>query len=362
METLPSLYKSTKTGAVQVCNISYEDDIFYVEFGQLNGKMQVRPTLCFYTNKGKSNERDPIAQAEFEAKAKWTIKVKAGYSESIEAPRTVKHCQKVKVYQDQLKNVQDEVYTSEKLDGVNGTYRLEDNRVNLYSRGGEPYPEIPHLTDDIFDIFFEYDLDELNLELYIKDTPLQHIQSAVKKPKELSRRIEARIFEVPNVDGDYTAHLAKMETIDTDDMKSVSIIPVRIARSLEEIEEHYEDAMANGAEGLIIRNGDGIYIHNQRSSDVFKYKKAQDAEFQISDCTIDKNGHPVFLCHTENGKPFKVKPKGTATERLAILDNLDDYLDHWYKIEFETYSESGIPLKPVGICLRNCDASGDPLE
>jgi len=51
---LPTLYKYTKTGAVQVCNISYQSSTFTVTFGQLDGAMQIKNTVCFTTNEGKA--------------------------------------------------------------------------------------------------------------------------------------------------------------------------------------------------------------------------------------------------------------------------------------------------------------------
>ena len=65
----------------------------------------------------------------------------------------------------------------------------------------------------------------------------------------------------------------------------------------------------------------------------------------------------------KEGKLFKVKPKGTDAERKAIIANFESqYLNNWYKIEYEVFSKDGIPLKPVGIGLRDCDSNGQPKE
>jgi hypothetical protein len=104
------------------------------------------------------------------------------------------------------------------------------------------------------------------------------------------------------------------------------------------------------------------YKYNQRSLDVFKYKKAQDAEFKIVGHNVDKNSHPVFVCITKEGREFKVKPKGTSDERAQMLRDIEEYLGQWLKVEFETYSKDGIPLKPVGLGLRACNEKGEPIE
>ncbi len=111
---------------------------------------------------GRANERTPEQQAIFEMNAK-----------AINLP------QKVKVYQDQLHNIAEHVYISDKLNGINGLYRVNNGSLTLYSRGGLPYPELPHLTDDIMHLMQSNDLTALNVELYIHGTHLQDIQSAV---------------------------------------------------------------------------------------------------------------------------------------------------------------------------------------
>ena len=371
MTQLQPLYKTTKTGATQVCLISYEGDQFTVEFGQLDGKRQSKSTTCYDTNLGRSNHRNPTQQAEFEAYAKHKKKVDTGYRTELPSDVPVSADvvllpQKVKVYQDQLHNIADLVYLSDKLDGVNGTYRYIDNVLSLTSRGGLPYPEIPHITPGIISIMQTCSLDELNLELYIPDTHLQLIQSAVKKPKPLSTQLQARIFELPNYPGNYTAHKAKLDTIaDTLLPSHISIVQSDLV-SKDRIDEYYNDAVSRGCEGLIIRNPNGIYKHNERSSNVFKYKKAIDAEFLIVNYALDKDSYPKLICNSAGGE-FTVRPKGDRESRMAMLANIDDYIGKWYTVEFETYSlgkdgKGGKPLKPVGVGLRECTAEGVPIE
>ncbi len=143
---LLTLYKATKTGATQQCVITYANDIFTVQFGQVDGAQQTKDTTCYGTNIGRSNERTPTQQAEFEAKAKWTKKVKSGYTEDPSGVILVSLPMKVKVFQDQRKNVTYPCQSTPKINGVNATYTLTgDNHLMLTSRGGEDFPPIPHL-------------------------------------------------------------------------------------------------------------------------------------------------------------------------------------------------------------------------
>ena len=366
MTVLPQLFKATKTGATQFCTIGYNGPEFLVTWGQIGGKDQSKSTTCYDTNLGRVNHRNPTQQAEFEAAAKWKKKVDTGYR--IELPSEVDVSadivllpQKVKVYQDQLHNIDDLVYLSDKYDGVNGTYRYANKVLSLYSRGGLPYPEIPHLTPGITDIMQAHALDELNLELYIPDTHLQLIQSAVKKSKPLSTQLQARIFEVPNYPGNYTSHKAKLDTIaDTLLPSHISIVQSDLV-SKDKIDEYYNDAMSRGCEGLIIRNPDGVYKHNERSSDVFKYKLMLQAEYLITGYSLDKDGYPKLICDSVGGK-FTVRPRGDRESRVAMLANIGDYIGKWYSVDYETLSIKGKPLKPIGVGLRECTDEGVALE
>ena len=144
-------------------------------------------------------------------------------------------------------------------------------------------------------------------------------------------------------------------------MPYIKLIPAKLRYSHEELDKSHTEAVKYNYEGTIIRNAAGLYMHNQRSSDVLKYKETLDLEVKLLSYNVDKNGHPVFNA-IYNGKEFKVKPKGTDKERKDIITNFESqYKDQYYTIEYETLSKDGIPLKPCGVGLRTCDAEGNPL-
>ena len=358
---LDTLYKQGKT-AIQVCNISAINDTVIVEFGQLNGKMQSKSTVCTAKNVGRANATTPEQQAIIEAQAKYVDKVKSGYSTDISAPITVQLPQKVKSYLDNKHLVKFPAFTTPKLNGVNGTYWFIDGQLSLTSRGGEYYPLIPHLEEQIKQAMDFLQTDCLNGELYIHGEHLQDIQSAVKKPNKLSPKLQFHIFELPTINQSYSVKSTLFGQLNATLGLShvVGITPISV-------ESHYDAAnwynmhILAGFEGSVIYNSDAVYQFNVRSSSVLKYKGTLDLEVKLLSYNVDKNGHPVFNA-IHNGKEFKVKPKGTDKERKDIISNFESqYKDKWYKIEYECLSKDGTPLKPVGICLRDCDSAGEPL-
>ena len=369
MTKLPRLYKQTKTGATQICDISFDGPKYYVTFGQLDGKLQTNITECKPKNIGKSNETTAEQQAELEALADHKKKIKSGYSTSLDAPSEVTLPAKVKVYQDNLKNIKFPAYSTPKLNGVNGLFKRENSKLTLYSRGGEVYPDIPHLIKPISDLMDNLNCNELNGELYIHGQHLQDIQSAVKKPNHLSYRLGFYIFDIPDIQSEYSI---RNQVILKDMANTLTLLgsPIRLhirfligeeCYSHEDIELKFNAAIQSGYEGTVIYNANHVYKYNERSSDAFKYKKALDAEFQIIDYELDKQGNPTLICQSEGG-PFKVRPTGTAEYRKQLLVDLPNHIGKFYKVEYECFSKSGIPLKPIGLGIRNCHPNGEPIE
>jgi len=352
---LPKLYKRTKTGAIQVCNISILDDTYTVEFGKLDGKLQEKTTKCFPKNIGRSNETTPEGQAFEEANSKWDKKVKSGYSTSIEAPVTVKLPQKVRPFLDHKNSVVYPAFGSYKLNGTNGIYwLLDDGSLELTSRGGEVYPRILHLEDKVLRDMEKASTKALNVELYIHGEFFQDITGAVKKTKELSKRLTANTFELPLVDTVFSDKVEMLNSLETG-------IEVVVLNSEEDADAFHSKAVSEGYEGIVVYNSEAVYKFNETSSNVFKYKIAKEAEFRVKNFKIDKNNHAVYLCESSGGD-FSVKRKGTNEERLADANIAEQNIGRWLTIEYEMLSKVGKPQKPVGLNFRLCDENGQPLE
>ena len=386
--TLNTIYKKSKTGAVVYCTISTKDEVITVETGQVGTESPTfHKTICEQKNEGKANETSGSAQAKKEALAKHTKKIKGGYVLEESGETDVRLPMKVKVIEDQWKNVIYPCISTPKLNGVNGTYRLEANGLNLYSRGGDSRPEIPHLTPRIINIMSNMKVKEINVEIYKHGEHLQDLSSAVTKSNELSKQLEAHIFDYwdPIKDPDYKLRREFMlEWESKNGMHQIYFLNGIVCNNQFDIEKHYEECMEKGFEGTVVKNYIGKYTHNERSSNQFKYKKALDAEYQTTGYNIDKHGHPVWECicnitpeeldnqcrelsdreakkliklHT-----FSVKKKGTAPERLADAAIADTLVGQWLKISYETLSKDLKPLKPIGESWRKCNKQGEPLE
>ena len=363
MKMLKTLYKtSSTTGAKQIMEIWSNDNTFTVRWGQLEGKMQEKVTECFEKNVGKTNYITPNEQAIKEAEAYHVRKVKSGYSTDITAIETVKLPMKVKTYTDHKNKIIFPCYVSPKLNGVNGTYRMTNGSMELLSRGGENYQLLEQHVSDVFEIMRELNTDEVNGEVYMHGASLQIITSAVKKYKDSTRGLEFHIFDIPNLEGDYSVRLEAMQKLKEYDF--VKVIEVITANTHEELDALHDEYVADGYEGIVIRNAKGLYKHNTRSSDVIKLKKAIDAEFEIVGFNIDKNKEVVWIMNTDIGTEFKATPKGDRAYRQQLAIDGDKHIGKHWTVEFETWSDGDKPkpLKPVALYERKVDNNGEPLE
>lgn len=360
---MTTLYKRNKNGSIQQWSIhTLPNGQFEVIYGQVDGAMQSQITQCEPKNLGRANATTPEQQAQLEVDALIAKKLKSGYVYEPTGESSVRLPMKVKAYQDQLHNVKFPCFSAAKLDGVNAIYKRVDGKLTIYSRGGEVYPPIPHLESLVHKAMDLFNSNELNGELYIHGEYLQDIQSAVKKPNQLSPKLSFCVFDIADSSHDFSNRnflLIKISQYTTDRHPAVYSIASVLCNSHDDIELHYNQCVSQGYEGTVIKNQSALYQHNVRSSDMFKYKKAQSAEFRILSYELDKHGSPVFTLQCTAGE-FKAKPVGSR--EFWKLFNPSEYIGNWATCEFETLSKSGIPLKPIFISLRTCDADGTPKE
>ena len=358
---MTTLYKQNKNKSIQQWSIeTLPEGKFQVIFGQVDGVLQTQTTQCQSKNIGRANETTPDQQAQLEVDALIVKKLKSGYVYDSTGLSGVRLPMKVKAYQDQLHNIQFPCFSAAKLDGVNAIYKRIDGRLTIYSRGGEIYPPIPHLEPLVYQAMDLFQSNELNGELYIHGEFLQDIQSAVKKPNELSSKLSFCIFDIADSQKEFYKRamiMHKLNKFDTTANSTVSVIYNITCHSTEDIEQHYIECTNFGYEGTVIKNFNALYRHNVRSSSMFKYKKVKSAEFKILSYNIDKHGLPVFVLNSDAGE-FKAKPKGSR--EFWKLFNPDEYIGNWATCEYETLSKSGKPLKPIFITLRECTDDGLP--
>ena len=74
---------------------------------------------------------------------------------------------------------------------------MKDGKVFFQTRGGEAYPIIEDMAQELREVFFdEYPHYFVDFELFCKDMHLEDIVSAAKKHNEDTPKLQAHVFDL----------------------------------------------------------------------------------------------------------------------------------------------------------------------
>jgi len=358
---LPTLYHTSKTGAVYQCNIWTEGADICTEYGQIDGKMQVARQTATGKNIGKSNETSPEEQAILEATAKHKKKTDLKYSLSIEEAKKEVFLPMLASSFDKRKDkVSYPVDVQPKLDGVRCMAFWEGDSVKLMSRGGKAWECCGHISEQLEGVLPKGWV--LDGELYIHGATFQEITKLVKKLRTESVNIEYHVYDVPRTDKDNEGEwdLHRMEALadfrnSIEGLKNITVTDTYQANSEQEVYELQSLFLEQGYEGAIVREADGTYRFGYRSNKLLKVKNFMDEEYLVDGYTtgVGKfSGSIVWICVTEDGQSFKVVPQGTMEERQETYQNADKHIGDMLKVKYFELTDDGIPRFPVGLGIR----------
>lgn len=395
VKQFPHLYAKSKNGAIRTYIIYVSDfadegkniaKVTTIKQSKLGGK----ETIDTYTfdkgvNIGKANETTYLEQAISEAESRFNKQKDLGYSEDFPSEDTIYNTDASGNMKPMLacpydeKKVKFPCICQPKYDGVRClVFESEDGEIQLISRKGKKY-NIPHIKQWANE---HRELLPLDGELYNhKELTFQEIVSAVKKESEITSQISYVVYDIPIPDvrfslmisfpdfrtDDYTADatmvchghnrlsmLTKLNKVS--DSGPIKVSQSRICNSFDDIKKYHDECVEEGYEGIIIRNPNGVYEFGFRSNDLIKYKEFIDSEFVIIDvveATGRDAGTAVFVCVTEDGKVFNVKPKGSKKLRTEYFTNKENYINKKLTVRYQGLSDDGIPRFPSGVVVRD---------
>ena len=249
-------------------------------------------------------------------------------------------------------------FAQRKYDGTRMLARWEGNKVVLYSRSGKIY-DIKHISDELAN-FMDKD-SVFDGEAYIHGVPLQSVISLIKKPQPESIKIEYHVYDMPVVKGKdelgFADRYNSLVNSGIADLFSVKIVPSVIVNGLDHMKQLHTDWVADGYEGLMLREKNSLYLWGYRSSELLKFKTFLDSEFTIIDVIegVGKMaGHGIFVCQNDlsNGA-FKAVPKMTMEKRAEIFQNKLDYVGRLLTVKYFDRTEDLIPRFPVALAVRD---------
>ncbi len=372
----PTLYGEASTGKEKVWKIKVEDrdeiGVIITRHGYVDGKQQENEKFVETgKNIGKRNETTAVEQAISDARAAWQKKKDAGYVErgtgATAAGAGAGSKAKVSVasvpgpmlahdYNKRGNSIKFPCYVQRKYDG---TRCVAIPTKGLYSRNKKKYPHLEHILEDIKHLPDSLVLDG---ELYSTELTFQEIVGLVKRETqkpgdaEKQKKIRLHVYDIIS-DKPYEDRYARLKALfSTGSFKYLEFAPTEICESEKKMKEMHAAYVAEGYEGIMLRNKKGGYKVGQRSAELQKYKEFEDAEFTIVDFKEGdglEKGCVIWICRTEDGQEFACRPRGTREERMELFENADDYIGKGLSVRYQELTDDGVPRFPVGIGIRD---------
>lgn len=255
-------------------------------------------------------------------------------------------------------------YGSKKIDGVRCLMYYKDGEVYTASRGGKNYDSsLEHITQhpDVINFFQENPEIILDGEIYIHGLSLQSISGLVRLDVNVNNRckeLQYWIYDIVDPEMKFSDRLKVLEELvtlsfehSTANIVMVEHVPCEGWLQIKALHDKY---VAEGFEGIVIRNPDKTYGVNKRTNDMLKVKNYKEAEFVITGISEGLRDEDMcFVCETEDGIEFKAKPMGSRELKQEYRENIDSIIGKMATVKYFYLSDDGTPLQPVLKAIRD---------
>ncbi len=354
-----TLYSRTQTNAVQIWQIIAEGNSYHTISGQIDGvKTTSSPVLCEGKNIGRSNETTAEQQAVLEAESKHTKKLKSGYFLSLDEidnfsfvePMLAQPLAKVK------KGLKFPCILQLKYNGG----RCIITKNGMFTRTGEKYVSAPHIWEAVSHLFEKCPDLVLDGELYNYDMrkKLNELMSLVRKSKhvtaaelqESKNLVRYYVYDGYGMEGltEEAPYNKRKQLLDAGlkGIPSVETVVDFLINNQSELDTKYNEFLADGQEGGIVRYADNKYEH-KRSNNLIKLKNTDDAEFLVTGISEGKGNWSgvakIIHCKMDSGREFDATFKGTMDEARVCLTFKDRFIDKKYTIFYNGLTGYGVP-------------------
>lgn len=366
-----TLYGKTAKGSLAIWEVYTDGAAVVVRWGQLGGKIQEKTTYATAKNIGKANETTPERQAEIEAEAKLTKQLDRGYFRTKEEALNFKDTSPMKAqnFNDYEHKIKYNCFVQPKLNGMRFKLTKKDGLFVGESKAGLDSPVLPHWVYGLklLDAYGFLD-NGLDGEIYaglVSDggLSLQEIISAYRKYNENTHKLEYHVYDIP-VEGETFEQRAirlgnlynKILTLENEGVKlPIKVVWTGLVERPEEANRIYQYLVDKGYEGMMYRNADGFYEFGSRSYDLLKRKPREHTEALVLNSCVDKNNEGVLHVQLQNGVTFSCKMRKDASldKNYRDFKTSLELIGRFIEVEFEEYSDAGVPTKPVGVRVRS---------
>lgn len=372
---LATLFSRRSDGGVQKWSIEVDFDKYRTISGVMDGQMTTSEwTRCVGKGKGAALTTRS-EQALKEAKALATKKRNEGYHDKIGDIDTEQFFAPMLAhvyddYEDLVTNALasgQNVSLQPKLDGMRCVVQVS----GMTSRNGKIIAAAPHVYKQCFgEGLLDYDAADghhvLDGELYTHKYAenFNKIISLAKKQKPTASdlldselHLQYHVYDLPSVDGPFSKRWKVLHELFRPGrtIPSIKLVEtVKITR-VSDIEDLFGKWRGEGYEGAMIRL-EGNY-EKKRSRTLLKYKKLQDAEFEVLDVVEGKGNRAgmagSLLFKTKGGKLFHAAIMGDTDFFRKLLQEEPRVVGKQATVQFQNLTPDGLPRFPYVKCIRD---------
>jgi ATP-dependent DNA ligase len=381
IKTFPVLYKKTSTGAIQMWQIGAVDvdgiATIVTKFGQVGGKIQESiEQVLEGKNIGKSNATTALEQAEAQAKSRWEKQLKKGYVKTIEDAQAGKVDDIIEggivpmlahKFSEQGHKIKFPALAQPKLDGHRCVEQTESDDItifcSLWNRTRKPIKSAPHISEAIREVFRKNNIELLHFdgELYNHDyhNNFEDLSSLIRQeePQDGCEAIQYHVYDIPHPTMTNSERNALLQSLKPFfEGTPIHIVETIIVNNEDELMEAFDHFIAQGYEGCMVRNIDGLYV-NKRSYDLQKVKDFQDDEFVVIGVKVGTKGSmagkAVFTFELPNGESFDAKMKGKLDDLIQYAEHPELIIGKMVTVKYQGFTKYGKPRFPVAIRIRH---------
>jgi ATP-dependent DNA ligase len=277
-------------------------------------------------------------------------KVRTGYEKALIRAKTMWNNEKIKTthilpmlankWEDRHKYICEPFYVQPKLDGV----RLLVSCNGCFSRTGKLVEGVEHLSENL------KEGEWLDGECYSPGISFEELTSIFKTNPQKLNFYAFDYFDMNAPDLPFAERQKIMK------QKYKLIVQTDLVNKKSDVPLLHKKFVEQGYEGIMIREITSTYEVGKRSNYLLKYKEFQTEEYEIIDA---KTGHGrdseavVWVCKSDSGQIFTVKPEGTIQEREKYYREKNKFIGKLLTVRFQNLTSLGVPRFPVGVTIRD---------
>ena len=370
------LYSKDSTGKIRTWRMEQLDNKYRTHSGVKGSDNQVVSewTVCDGKNVGRSNETNGIQQATAEIEAKYVKKLKTDYSKDIgEVDTACKYIEPIlaKSYKDYTDSVIFDGKTWGMQNKFNGVCCITSTN-GAYSRKGESFKTIVHITNVLSPLFNKYPDLVLHGELFNDDyrEKLNELIKLIRKTVNITAEDltqSEKIVQYFIYDGycesagigESAPYIKRKEWLDkhiVEKIKYCKTVDTVLIKNKDHLDKFFGERIERGDEGVILRKMDMKYEH-KRSKNLLKYKPLDSAEgmlISIHEGAGNWSGAAKTATIKWGEKTFDATFKGTYDELVEILKNQNNWTNKSFTFQYNGLTGLQTP-NYARIDIHNCN-------